>query len=54
MMTGNFKLGDKHGHFVMNEYKNEIVKIKSFTAQLEHIFIYLINKLGYFLVKRES
>ena len=28
MMVGPFQLGDKHGHFEMNEYKNELVKIK--------------------------
>ena len=28
LMVGPFQLGDKHGHFEMNEYRNEMVKIK--------------------------
>ena len=29
ILIGNFNIGDKHGHFEMNEYKNELMKIKS-------------------------
>ena len=29
LMIGNFNLGDKEGNFVMNEYKNEYIRIKT-------------------------